>query len=184
MIYQENVPSSYRSAFLAKVQEISQKLGINPNWLMAIMNWESARTFSPSVKNPYSNATGLIQFMPDTARELGTSIEQLAKMSAVEQLDWVYKYYVRYRSKLKSYTDLYLTTFYPAAVGKPSGYILGSSAYWIAKIADQNPAFDVNGDQKITKGEIEQVMLKKIPSNWVEEFKKKTDFSTYCYYQA
>ena len=177
MIYEENVPANYRSAFLAKVQEVSARLGINPNWLMAIMNWESARTFSSSVKNPHSDATGLIQFMPATARELGTTVEQLARMTAVEQLEWVYKYYVRYRSKLNSYTDLYLTTFYPAAVGKPSDYVLGSSAYWIGKIAEQNPAFDVNRDRQITKGEIEQVMLKKIPSNWIEQFKKKTGFS-------
>lgn len=180
MIYQENVPASYRNAFLAKVQEISTRLGINPNWLMAIINWESARTFSASVKNPYSNATGLIQFMPATAKELGTTVEQLSRMSAVEQLEWVYKYYVRYRSKLNSYTDLYLTTFYPAAVGKPSNFVLGSSAYWIDKIAEQNPAFDVNKDSQITKGEIEQVMLRKIPSNWVAEFKKKANTSTFC----
>ncbi len=180
LIYEENVPASYRAPFIAKVQEISTKLGINPNWLMAIMNWESARTFSPSVKNPYSTATGLIQFMRATAIDLGTTVEQLARMSAIEQLDWVYKYYARYRSKLNSYTDLYLTTFYPVAVGKPSNFILGTSDYRIKAIAQSNPAFDVNKDLQITKGEIEQVMLRKIPSNWNAEFKKKTDSSTYC----
>jgi len=174
LIYEDKTPIQNRPAFIAKVKEVSSRLGINPNWLMAIMNWESARTFSASVQNPYTNATGLIQFMPATAIDLGTTVDQLASMSEIEQLDWVYKYYVRYRSKLKSYTDLYLTTFYPVAVGKPSNYVLGTSDYRIRKIAEQNPAFDVNKDSKITKGEIESVMLKKIPSNWIGEFKKKT----------
>lgn len=174
LIYEEKVPLAYRNTFISKIREVSSRLAINPNWLMAIIHWESARTFSASVKNPYTNATGLIQFMPATAIDLGTTIEKLAVMSAVEQLEWVYKYYVRYRSKLKSYTDLYLTTFYPIAVGKSSNYVLGTSDIRIRKIAQQNPAFDVNRDQKITKGEIESVMLKKIPSNWIGEFKKKT----------
>jgi len=174
LIYEDKIPFSYRSSFISKVKEVSARLGINPNWLMAIMNWESARTFSSSVQNPYTNATGLIQFMPATAIDLGTTVDQLKRMSEIEQLEWVYKYYVRYRSKLKSYTDLYLTTFYPVAVGKPSNYTLGTSDYRIHKIAEQNPAFDVNKDNKITKGEIESVMLKKIPSNWIGEFKKKT----------
>ncbi|MDT0643689.1 transglycosylase SLT domain-containing protein [Zunongwangia sp. F363] len=173
LIYEENVPASYRTAFVAKVREISTRLGINPNWLMAIINWESARSFSSSIRNPYTNATGLIQFMPDTAIDLGTTIDRLARMTAVEQLDWVYKYYVRYRSKLKSYTDLYLTTFYPAAVGKAASYVLGSTAYRVRRIAEQNSSFDNNGDMKITKGEIESDMLEKIPANWMAEFKKK-----------
>ncbi len=174
LIYENNVPASYRIPFIAKVKEISTRLGINPNWLMAIINWESARTFSPSVKNPLSSATGLIQFMRATAIDLGTTVERLAQMSAVEQLEWVYKYYARYRSKLNSYTDLYLTTFYPVAVGKPSNFVLGTSDYRIRAIAASNPAFDVNKDSRITKGEIEKVMLKKIPGNWMDEFKKKT----------
>lgn len=173
LIYEEKIPSNSRFQFVAKVKEVSSRLGINPNWLMAIMNWESARTFSASVRNSYTNATGLIQFMPATAIDLGTTVDRLAAMSEVEQLEWVYKYYARYKSKLKSYTDLYLTTFYPVAVGKASGYVLGTSDYRIRKIAEQNPAFDVNRDNRITKGEIESVMLKKIPSNWIGEFKKK-----------
>ncbi|WP_121667292.1 transglycosylase SLT domain-containing protein [Mesonia aquimarina] len=174
LIYEENIPSSYRTAFVAKLKQISKELGINPNWLMAVINWESAKSFSPSIKNPYTDATGLIQFMPNTAIDLGTTIEQLAQMSAIEQLDWVKKYYAPYKSKLKRYTDLYLTTFYPAAVGKPSNYILGSSQYWQKKIAEQNPAFDPNKDQKVTKGEIEESMLSKIPDLWKGEFLKNT----------
>lgn len=174
LIFEHNIPDSYRYNFTEKVKTVSSQLGINPNWLMAIINWESARSFSPSIRNKYTGATGLIQFMPATAQELGTTVGNLAGMDPLEQLDWVYKYYVRYRSKLNSYTDLYLTTFYPVAVGKPSNYVLGTSDYRIRKIAEQNPGFDLNKDQRITKGEIEQTMLRQIPGQWLAEFKKKT----------
>ena len=75
--YQDKVPLSYRDEFVKKVQSISSNLNIDPNWLMAIMFWESAGTFSPSVQNKTSGATGLIQFMPSTAVGLGTSTTEL-----------------------------------------------------------------------------------------------------------
>lgn len=41
---------------------------------MAAMAFESGETFSPSIKNAAgSGAVGLIQFMPSTAKALGTS---------------------------------------------------------------------------------------------------------------
>ena len=41
------------------------------NKLMVVMEWESGGTFSPGVPNiAKSTGTGLIQFMPDTARRL------------------------------------------------------------------------------------------------------------------
>lgn len=173
LIYEEKVPQSYRTAFIAKVKEICAKLDINPNWLMAVMYFESGGTFSPSVKNPYAGATGLIQFMPDTAIALGTTVEKLAKMTAVEQLDYVYKYYNVYKSKIKSYVDLYLVTFFPAAVGKDDSYVLQTSKLSTSKIASQNPAFDTNKDNKLTVGEIKNFMLSKIPKSWLKEFNSK-----------
>lgn len=175
LIYQNKVPAAYREPFIEKVISISKSLGINPNWLMQIMYWESARTFSPSVQNPNTLATGLIQFMPDTAEWLGTTIYDLKNMTALRQLDFVEEYYRRYRSRLNSYIDLYLTTFYPAAVGKPRDYVLGGTYAMQYKIAAANPSFDNNGDYKITKGEIEDDMLAKVPSEWLGEFVKKKE---------
>ena len=77
-------------AFKGKVVEISQALAIDPNDLMAVMAFETGRSFSPSVKNPHSSATGLIQFMDATAQGLGTTTDKLSEMSAVEQLGYVY----------------------------------------------------------------------------------------------
>lgn len=173
LIYEDKVPSSYRADFVNAVKHYSSQLGISPSWLMAVMYFESAKTFSPSVSNPYTNATGLIQFMPNTAIELGTTVNALAKMTAVEQLEYVYKYYVRYRSKLKSYVDLYLITFFPIAAGKPANYILQTSSLPASLIASQNPVFDLNKDGQITVAEIQEVMLSKIPGEWMSFFKKK-----------
>src|SRR5690606_25639726 len=142
-------------------------LGIDPNWLMAVMYFESAHTFSPAIQNPYTNATGLIQFMPSTAKELGTTVEALKNMSANDQLLYVYKYYARYKSKLKSYVDLYLITFFPIASGKPLDYVLQTATLPAHLIAKQNPVFDLNKDGKITVAEIQKVMLAKIPNAWV-----------------
>ncbi len=172
LLYENKIPQSYRSAFVSKLKEYSTALGIDPNWLMAVINFESAGTFSPSVQNPYSNATGLIQFMPNTAIDLGTSISQLSKMSAVDQLFYVHKYYNRYKSKINSYVDLYLATFFPAAIGKPLEWVVKTASLPASLIASQNPVFDLDNSNSITVGEIEQVMLSKIPSNWQNFFSR------------
>lgn len=177
LIYEDKIPQSYRSAFVAKVIDISNKLNINPNWLMMIMYFESNKTFSPSVTNPYTGAVGLIQFMPNTAAGLGTSVLQLSKMTAVQQLDYVYKYFAQYKGKIKSYVDLYLATFFPLAIGKDDNFIIQTSNLSASLIASQNPVFDLNKDNKITVGEITQVMLSKVPANWREIFEKKKDLS-------
>src|SRR5690606_5614898 len=80
-------------AFIDKVEAISARIGTKPEYLMAVMSFESAQTFSPDVVNRLSGATGLIQFIPPTAQGLGTSTYALSQMSAIEQLDYVEKYF-------------------------------------------------------------------------------------------
>ena len=166
--YQDKVPSSYRDEFVKKVQSISSQLSIDPNWLMAIMFWESAGTFSPSVQNKKTGATGLIQFMPNTANGLGTSTTELKKMSAVEQLDYVYKYYLPYKGKIKNYIDTYFVTFFPLAIGKPDDFVLEAKNISASLLASQNPAFDVNKDGKVQVWEVKKVMLEKLPKEWLK----------------
>ena len=83
IVYAERVSPG----FVEKVIAIGLELDINPNHLMAAMAFETGGTFSPSKKNAAgSGATGLIQFMPSTARDLDTTVEALAAMSAEAQL--------------------------------------------------------------------------------------------------
>jgi len=79
--------------FKRKTITISRRLNMDPSHLMAIMAFETSRSFDPSITNRAgSGATGLIQFMPATARDLGTTTSRLALMNAVEQLDYVERY--------------------------------------------------------------------------------------------
>ena len=103
MIY-ENLVTQNKAAFLAKVQEIAAKLKIQADWLMIVMKMESG--INHQIVNKTGGATGLIQFMPATARGLGTSTEALKTMTNVQQLDYVYKYFAPYSGRLKSVTDL------------------------------------------------------------------------------
>ena len=127
---------------------------------MFVMYWESG--LNPAIRNKYSGATGLIQFMPATATALGTSVSALANMSNVEQLDYVYKYYRPYAGHMNNLYDVYLVTFFPAALGKADNWVLQTSSLSPRIIAEQNPAIDLNKDKQITVGEFKRyVDLKK-----------------------
>ena len=81
--------------FRRKLYQVAIDVGIPPGELASLMGFESSWTWSPSVRNPSGGATGLIQFMPSTAKMLGTTTDQLAAMSAVQQLDYVKAYLAR-----------------------------------------------------------------------------------------
>lgn len=119
-----------------------------PNYFMSCMAFESGQTFDPGVKNAAgSGATGLIQFMPKTAISLGTTVEQLARMTAVEQLEWVKKYFAPYKDRVHTLSDFYMAILLPKFVGKPEASVLfnGGEAY------RQNSGLDVNKDGLVTK---------------------------------
>lgn len=136
--------------FKEKVIAISARLGIDPNHLMAAMAFESARSFKPNIQNPYSHATGLIQFMPRTAKGLGTSINALKRMSAIRQLDFVEKYFSPYAGRLKDLDDLYMAILWPKAVARPASYVLFREPQRAYKL---NKGLDANVDGAVTKAE-------------------------------
>jgi len=165
--------------FEQTMRNVSSLLGINPNWLMMVM-WNESRLNAQAVNkqpgdsdNPLartaSRATGLIQFMPDTAIRLGTTTKALYSLSAIDQLNYVYKYFKPWAGKIKDYFDLYIITFFPGALGKPDDYILQTSKLSAALIAKQNPFFDVNKDGKISVGEIRRRMYESIPKSIVAD---------------
>lgn len=170
LLYEDKITTN-KSLFINKVISISQKLDINPNWLMAVMNLETGGTFSPSIKNKTSGATGLIQFLPSTARGLGTSTTDLAKMNNVQQLDYVYKYLEPYKAKMVNYIDLYLAVFFPLAMTKPDSFVIKTDSISASDIASQNMGLDLNKNKQITVGEIKTVFLNKLPESWREYFR-------------
>ena len=88
---------------------MAQRVGAKPEELMGVMSLETMGTFRPSVANPDTHATGLIQFMPRTAQGLGTSIGELSRMTPAEQLPWVEKYLSQpaYRGRVGTLEGLY-----------------------------------------------------------------------------
>ncbi|MGZ8505689.1 MAG: transglycosylase SLT domain-containing protein [Bacteroidia bacterium] len=173
LILEEKVTEN-RAAFTLRVKTISIALNIDPNWLMVVMNSESG--LNHRAVNPNGGATGLIQFMPATAKGLGTSTAALRAMTNVQQLEYVYKYLKAVGRPIKSYTDLYLSIFFPAAMGKPDTYVFKTSNLSASVIAKANPVFDLNKDGQITVKEAEEAFLKRIPYQYAayrDSFKKK-----------
>lgn len=162
MCFSEYVKEN-RWEFCAGVEEICNDLGIEMVWLMFVMYFESK--LNPKSVNPISGATGLMQFMPKTARSLGTTTEDLKNMSNLEQLKFVHAYLRRHKGKMKSWIDVYLAVFYPVAMGKGDSYTITRRI-----VAEQNPIFDLNGDKKIEVREIKEALRKRIPSKYKSLF--------------
>jgi peptidoglycan hydrolase-like protein with peptidoglycan-binding domain len=139
------------NAFKNKLVQIANTLGINPDWLASVISLETAGTFSSSIQNPYSKATGLIQFIAPTATKLGTSLDALKRMSDIDQLDYVYKYYLPYKGKMKNLADTYLAVFMPSQMGKGSDAIVASEG---SKVYEQNSGFDHDQKGYFTVGDI------------------------------
>jgi hypothetical protein len=168
-----------KTEFESKLRRICDLLGINPNWLMVVMFNESGLNAQAVNKqrgdspDPFTRAalraTGLMQFMPKTARGLGTSTQALYKMSAIDQLDYVYRYFKGYAGRIKSYFDLYMITFFPAAIGKADEWIIQTAEVAASVIANQNPGLDYNKDGKITVGEAKRRMREAIPQAVVSQ---------------
>jgi len=139
--------------FINEVEAMAERLGTQPEYLMAVMSFESAGTFDPAIRNPLSGATGLIQFIPDTARGLGTSTSELARMSPTEQLEFVEKYFDQphFAGKLGSVEGLYSAVLSGQAKPNPDdtlpNFVRGHINY------TQNAPLDINGDGRITSGE-------------------------------
>lgn len=157
--------------FRDRVWWIAETLEVNPDYLMACMAWESGETFSPSIKNAAgSGATGLIQFMPSTAKALGTTVGELSQMRAEDQLNYVYKYFRGYAGKLKNLGDVYMAILWPKGVGKPDSYVL-----WDKRLSPvtyrQNAGLDINKDGRITRDEcltkIKQKLTKGLQKGYV-----------------
>lgn len=156
-----HLPPYLEKEFVWEVFALANKLGTRGEWLLAVMAFESGGTFSPSKQNKRSRATGLIQFIPDTAISLGTSTTELSRMNRRQQLQFVAKYLSSYRGKMKSLENTYMAVLNPAAIGLKNDGVLwkiGSIEY------EQNSGLDLNKDGAISKGEATSKVRKYLPS--------------------
>lgn len=141
--------------FRSYVRAMSARIGVNPDWIMACMAFETGRTFDPKIRNAAgSGAIGLIQFMPSTAAALGTSVEALAAMSAVQQLVVVESYFRPNKNRLRSLGDVYMAILWPGGIGKADEFpLFREKDPKRPKLYIQNRGLDWNADGVITKAE-------------------------------
>lgn len=164
-------------AFINKVISISEKLGIDPNWLMFLMDFESG--ISSTRENSYG-CLGLIQFCPDfsggtykTINGKRYELQALKFMAPEDQLEVVYEYLKEIqdnKGKFSDFYQLYFAILFPAAYGKPDDYVLNTQS---------NPIFDLNKNGVITVGEVKGYLDNRVKQTvpkeyWNTLFKKKT----------
>lgn len=153
--------------FIKGVEAMAGRLGAKPEHILAAMSFETGGTFDPKITNSIG-ATGLIQFLPSTAEELGTTTGQLRNMSAVEQLPFVEKYLEQHSrgKKLDSLEAVY-TSILSGSPKSPDSVLFtkGTKAY------TQNP-LDWNKDGKITAREATTIVSANLFGG-VREIQKK-----------
>lgn len=164
-----NLISENRDLFAQKVSEIALRLGIASNWLMIVFYIETDAARRGKIDHRIANsigATGLLQFMPQTCLQLGTTGAALRVMSNVQQLDFVERYLRPYKGRMKSLADVYLAVLFPAAIGKADNWVLQAPGISAEKMACANPLYDLNRDKQITVGEVKTKLKQFIPAGY------------------
>lgn len=125
------------SQFDAELDATSRASGLDPAKVRGVIRPESGG--DPAAVNPQSGASGLIQFLPKVAESLGSSIEEIRKMTAEQQLPLVMKYLSeRGITKDSPPGDYYMAVAAPAFIGKPDSSVVYKKG---SKEWEQNPAW-------------------------------------------
>lgn len=140
-------------AIRQELAAMGSRRGWDPNAIAAVIDRESGG--DPAATNPKSGATGYIQFMPDTARALGTSTSALGYMRGDRQLAYVETFL---RNAFAAHPpaevgDYYLAVFMPGALGQQDAYELGRKG---SPVYDQNAGLDWNADGILDVGDVKQ----------------------------
>lgn len=131
--------------FQAEMDEILTRYpNLTKDDIYRVMQGESG--FNLEAYNSNSGATGLFQFIPTTANELGYTTDQIQNMSAAEQLSVYGEYLDRWDYGSGAQSGLGIMQAAPAYANKPGNFEVyrpGSKAY------TQNPGW-VGSDGRIT----------------------------------
>ena len=148
--------NGYGKPFLDKVKQIAQEINCNYRDLLALMASESGIDAHNVAKN---GCTGLIMFHPKYSKAtVGYTTEELGKMTPIQQLDSVKKFFIdaknnaakkdpAYKGRLTK-GMLYALAYVPSWAHKQVLTKSGMPEY------EQNKAFDANGDGQITREEM------------------------------
>lgn len=166
-----NTSSIQDPDFNKKLAKVANALGIAESDLRAIIKTES--NFNPKAEDPNNVSVGLIGFTERTAKGLGTSKAEIRNMSAVQQLDLVYRFYKN--AGVQPGMDrgtIYMLTFMPAFAKSPNNVVLGqrgggtlilpsgkSSGLSMHKVWEQNPVFGKSkGKNQFTVGDVKNLV--------------------------
>ncbi|HKQ05585.1 MAG TPA: transglycosylase SLT domain-containing protein [Blastocatellia bacterium] len=147
---------AYYPEFLPELQRVAARLGTRPEWLLNVMACESSFVASAHNPLPGQTASGLLQFIRQTAVGLGTTTAAVRRMTPVEQLRFVEKYFTPFKGQLNSLADVYLAVFRGFIIeGGPETVVapLNSSSKE-RQAYSLNKGLDLNGDRQITKDEL------------------------------
>jgi hypothetical protein len=116
---------------------------------------EIESVWDPTATNMLTDATGLIQFMPATAKGMGTTTDALRGMSREQQAPYVQKFYDQTTSngkrKLARVGDLYILTFMPGHLGSPDETVIFAPG---TKGWEQNKGLRESPEGPITAGSV------------------------------
>ena len=149
--------------FLTAVTNTSAALNLDPTHLMKAISFETNGSFRPDIQpvrsdgTLISSATGLIQFLESTARDYGTSTQELKGMTRAEQMQYVEAYLTDKLQGVQNpgFDHIYMAIHYPAGLNKDDSWALyrangdkrSRDAY------NANKSLDSNGDGTVTRGE-------------------------------
>lgn len=158
-------------SFFMRLACSAQRLCVDPFDLLMPMYSESA--CRAAAHNPNGDASGLIQWMPDTLRGLGWTQGDAAfrALPADEQVPYAEKYFAPHAFRLgiagqkipqlvtaaHVYTVMFLPARLPAVVAAGDDLadaLLCEHGDLLGWAYDDNKALDLNGDGKITAGDL------------------------------
>jgi hypothetical protein len=119
----------------ASIVATANRLNIPPEWLSALIHFETGGTYDPAVKNPASSARGLIQVTDGTARDMFDATDSLSLVREYNTFETQMNAVVYpYLEKYGPYTDfqqLCMAVFYPAYRNMP-----GDTEFpaWVQKV--------------------------------------------------
>jgi len=161
-------PTDYKQdkEFEIELNRVSEKFGIDPKDLLAVMQGESG--LNPQARNPHGGATGLIQFMPATAKSLGTTTDELYGMSRAEQMKYVEKFFDKVKLPYgASGGMIYAHVFLPGRAKKSDILTTSDENYYKA-----NAKTDVDGDGDIDIADLDTRIRNKRSQLGLAENKK------------
>lgn len=133
---------------IRRLVQISDAAGVNPADILLVHISETGG--NPQAKNP-GGAVGILQWIPSTAKALGTTAEEIGNMGVSEQLDILERHAQKYWKGrgIRNAADIYLLN----ATGGRVAHA-GEAAY------EGNKVWDVNKDGTLDKSDLATQLTK------------------------